>query len=296
MNQNDIQVINWDEAYEKQALDLLKQYKETSLFLLSNLKDFGPRMGEVIYSGHFKCLIKNDQVIAVFVLTKIGNVLLQTDRKQDYSDMILNACSDETIPIQGVIGEYSLAKNFWKALQRKFKTAQTHTHTKDILYQLDLTQVETSNAYDSDVRLLTLSDFDEFDSLHIDFMKELHLDQGQTSETRYQNFSTAFNKQHWWGLFQNENLISIGAYNAHIEKMAQIGGIYTIPSMRQKGFSKRLMQQMIRDSIQIHKIEKLILFTQEDNRPARTLYESLGFKQIGEFGLILGEIKQQAEV
>lgn len=292
MTQNNIQVIPWNKAYEEKALDLLRRYQETSLFLLGNLKDLGSKMGEVIYSGNFKCLIKNERVVAVFVLAKIGNILLQTDRNQDYSDVILDTCLTEGIPIRGVIGEYTLATNLLEKLQQKFPSFQTSFHTKDILYQLYLKQVEVSNFKDPSVRFLEESDFDAFNSLFSAFGEELGLDQGQTLEVKRQNFLNATNKQHWWGLFQNGELIAICAYNAHVEKMAQLGGIYTTPKMRKKGCSKRLLQQMIQDSIQVHHVEKLVLFTQEDNMPARRLYESLGFKQIGEFGLFLGEIKE----
>jgi len=38
---------------------LLKKHKETSLMLLSNLKKYGSRLTGQLYSGNYKCLLKN---------------------------------------------------------------------------------------------------------------------------------------------------------------------------------------------------------------------------------------------
>jgi RimJ/RimL family protein N-acetyltransferase len=35
-------------------------------------------------------------------------------------------------------------------------------------------------------------------------------------------------------------------------------------------------------------LERLVLFAAEQNRPARTLYESMGFAERGRFGLLFG--------
>ena len=71
--------------------------------------------------------------------------------------------------------------------------------------------------------------------------------------------------------------------------MGQIGGVFTLPENRRKGYSKLCMKQLIIDSRNIHQLNILILFTKEDNVAAQGLYESLGFEHIGYFGLIFGQ-------
>ena len=105
-----IQVVNWNKQLEQQAYELLNKYEETSLFLLLNLKTYGPKLTEASYSADFKCLIKDGQVIAVFALTKVGNLLIQADRKADYSAIIVDECLKEPIPLRRIVGEWSLAK------------------------------------------------------------------------------------------------------------------------------------------------------------------------------------------
>lgn len=84
MSKCKIQLIGLNETIEQQAYDLLNQYEETSLFLLSNLKTYGVKLTEDTYSADFKYLIKNGQVVAVFALTKRGSLIVQTDRASNY--------------------------------------------------------------------------------------------------------------------------------------------------------------------------------------------------------------------
>ena len=92
-----IEIVPWSRPIEATALPLLYQYEETSLFLLSNLKTYGPALTSDTYSGNFKCLVKNGRVMAVFDLTKAGNLLVQTDRKDNYAEIIIDECRREPI-------------------------------------------------------------------------------------------------------------------------------------------------------------------------------------------------------
>jgi hypothetical protein len=49
------------------------------------------------------------------------------------------------------------------------------------------------------------------------------------------------------------------------------------------------MQLLIEDCAKRLHFEKLVLFTGEDNMPARKLYESLEFEPAGAFGVLLGD-------
>ena len=64
---------------------------------------------------------------------------------------------------------------------------------------------------------------------------------------------------------------------------------------RRTGLSRAVMGALISDLRRVHRLEKLFLFTCEDNRPARRLYESLGFEQFGHFGLFFGETRAGRE-
>ena len=108
------------------------------------------------------------------------------------------------------------------------------------------------------------------------------------NKKRKQIFKEAEENKHWWAVFLDKKLISIGAYNTKYKDVGQIGGVFTIPEKRGKGYSKLCMKQLISDSKTVHQPRHLILFTGENNLATQNLYESLGFKRIGDFGFIFG--------
>src|SRR4051812_30416355 len=56
----------------------LERHAETSLFMLSNIRAFGTRLGESLYSCNLKALRQGEEVRGVFCLTRGGSLLAQT--------------------------------------------------------------------------------------------------------------------------------------------------------------------------------------------------------------------------
>ncbi|MFP5380506.1 MAG: GNAT family N-acetyltransferase, partial [Vicinamibacteria bacterium] len=97
---------------------------------------------------------------------------------------------------------------------------------------------------------------------------------------------------HWWGAWEDDRLVSIASFNAYYHPVAQVGGVYTAPPWRRRGFSRAVMQTLMRDASEVHALERLILFTGEQARAARALYDALGFESIGAYGLYFGEARE----
>src|SRR5438105_15879168 len=55
----------------------LEAHLDTSLFLLSNLAVFGPRLADHGNSGNYRLIEEAGRVVAVFCLTRRGNLLVQ---------------------------------------------------------------------------------------------------------------------------------------------------------------------------------------------------------------------------
>jgi len=55
----------------------LEAHVDTSLFLLSNLAIFGPRLTDHGNSGNYRLVEEAGRVVAVFCLTRRGNLLVQ---------------------------------------------------------------------------------------------------------------------------------------------------------------------------------------------------------------------------
>ncbi|MEQ1871953.1 MAG: hypothetical protein ABL961_18190 [Vicinamibacterales bacterium] len=105
-----------DDANVERVRTFLLHHAETSLFLLSNLISYGPHLGAHINSGNYRYIEHEGRVVAVFVLTRRGNLLAHTGGRGDLVDPILGACAAETMPVTGVVGEWSSAQALWRRL------------------------------------------------------------------------------------------------------------------------------------------------------------------------------------
>lgn len=285
MNDN-IKVINWNKDLEQQALDLLNKYKESSLFLLSNIKTYGSKLTDASYSANFKCLVKDHKVVAVFGLTKIGSLLFQTDRNADYSTLIIDECLKEPISLCGIIGDWQLAKQILDVTKTKILAFANTIPKKSILFKLALENLPNLKPKFA-VKYLELSDFAEWNAAYKAFSSTLNLitDKNEDESSRYKRFLGGVKDKYFFGLFINNKLAAIASFIVCSGETGQIGGVFTLPEMRQQGLAKELIYQLALDGKINKHLDEAVLFTSEDNYPAIKLYESLGFKKIGYFGL-----------
>ena len=272
----------------ERARAFLEAHRHASLLLLANLVLFGPRAGEHPNSGNYRCVVEDGRIVAVFSLTRRGNLLVQAAGRADLAEDILEACDGEPFEVTGVIGDWPAAQALWSLVCQDPRFEPTHSH-KDVLFSLDLAAaLDTAGAVPDSgaVRALAADDFEQWAPLNAAYLAELGLPLQLTAEQRREEFETDARADRWWGAFEGARLISVAGLNAAYGRLAQVGGVYSCPAGRRKGLSRAIMRKLMADSRQ--RFARLILFTGEDNVAARRLYESLGFQAEGEFGIFLG--------
>jgi ribosomal protein S18 acetylase RimI-like enzyme len=290
----------------------LESHVDTSLFLLSTLAALGPRLGHHLNSGNFRLFEQEGSILAVFCLTRRGNLLVQAGGRTELAEQIFEACEVEPIEVRGVVGEWPTAQALWRLLRADPRFEPSH-HLKDVLYRRSLDGVsfgatagagqpavgepgsDDPAAGEPNVRTLDPDDFVQWERLNTAYFAELHLPVQATMEQRRADFLARSRSGLWWGAFNDcYELTSIAALNATYGSMGQLGGVYTRPQDRRKGHGRAVLGQLIADSRTRLHFDRLILFTGEDNRGARALYERLGFEPAGAFGLLLGERRSHA--
>jgi len=283
---NNTKVVPWQEQFAPQAYALLNKYLASSLLLLTNLTTYGPKLTTASYSGNFKCLLKNDQVVAVFVLTRIGNLLVQTDRADDYAKTIVAECVQEPIQLQGVVGAWEIVQSIWAIANQQLPSLAKKNCQKALLFRLSLDTISaTSTVSKYDIRSLTPTDYQQWALLNTAYLREQHLNLKEAETAQYNRFLTDVANLSWSGLFIDNQLITIANFISHINNVGQLGGVYTSPNMRRHGFAKALIQHKLSVGKKTQQMQQVILFTKETNIPAIRLYQSLGFNQIGNFGI-----------
>jgi ribosomal protein S18 acetylase RimI-like enzyme len=289
---------NVDTADLERVRGFLEAHVETSLFLLSNLAIFGPRLGESWNSGNYQLAEEDGRIVAVFCLTRRGNLLVQAGGRADLAEAILEACESEPIEVCGVAGEWPVAAALWDLLLADPRFEPGQGSSKDVLYRLPLAS-EMSRAPSQrlpagvSVRPLDPCDFEQWEPLNTAYLAERHLPLPVVDAAHEAEFARRARARWWWGAFAGSELAATVALNAAYGRVGQVGGVYTRPADRKKGFARAAMRQLVEDCTEEHRFEKLILFTEEDNLPARRLYDSLGFEAVGAFGLLLGSRRQQ---
>jgi RimJ/RimL family protein N-acetyltransferase len=268
------------------AREFLEAYVETSLFLLGNLAEHGPARRDHLNSGNFRVVYEGDDIVAVFCLARRGNLLLQTGGRPDLAPTILQACAAEPIEIQGVVGEWSAAHAVWQLLCATpgFKPSLSR---REVLYARDLPYTAGSESTLA-VRALTRADFEAWNVLNVAYCAEVQTPLQGSRDERYAVFADQADAGCWWGHFHADELVGTASLNAKYDRLGQVGGVYTRPGYRGRGLAFVTMCKLMRDGFDRHRLERLILFTGEDNPAARHLYESLDFRAIGHFALLFG--------
>jgi len=146
------------------------------------------------------------------------------------------------------------------------------------------------------VRPLDAGDFEQWERLNTAYCAELNLPLPVVDAAHEAEFARRTRARWWWGAFAGSQLAAIVGLNAAYGSVGQVGGVYARPADRKKGFARAAMELLVEDGRDYHQFEKLILFTNEENHPARRLYESLGFEVAGAFGLLLGSRRPQPRI
>ena len=89
---------------------------------------------------------------------------------------------------------------------------------------------------------------------------------------------------HYYGLFINNELVSIATTYLKLPEVWAIGDVFTIPNYRNKGFAKAVVSAVTKDAINAGAMT--MLHVDEDNTPAIRAYKRLGYLTIQEINLL----------
>lgn len=271
---------------EAEMLSYLKIHDNTSLFLLGNYESYGTSIGTSPFSGNYKLIRSEGEIVGVFSLAKRGSLLVQSSVSQEIFESIIESCKEEGIPINGLFGSWEVCSPLWEILKKKKIIKKETFAQKEILYTIEPFTQETLNPH---IRLLSKDDLPKWLPMRMDYLEEEGFPNHLSEEELTGYFHEKVKKKIVWGYFIEETLVSIADLNAKAFDLGQVGGVFTLVTHRRKGYSKAIMRHLFHDSKTLHHLRKLIIFTGFDNLPARTVYESLGCQEAEPFALFFGK-------
>lgn len=107
-------------------------------------------------------------------------------------------------------------------------------------------------------------------------LKEIKKSLGEEYEKRAEK---AMHTGFAFGAFYESQLGSFAAAPELLDDLALIRGVYTVPSLRNKGLATSVCSALVEEIIRIGK--QPMLWVAESNLPARRTYRKLGFKKTG---------------
>ncbi len=87
-----------------------------------------------------------------------------------------------------------------------------------------------------------------------------------------------------WALRIQGKMIAKAGSNAKGVRWVQLGGVYTVPQARRKGYAYFLLSQIIQSLSEMKM--GVCLFVKKTNIPALNLYKELGFDKLGSFRIV----------
>ena len=260
----------------------------SGMFLLGNSRTAGIGLSDEQYSGVYAAEMRGDDVRGVFAKFKGGrsSVLADTDVDEpvNISALVQLAQENNLAPLTSIAGPFDQVELALAAVPDRGEPA---LKSREILFSLDVEDlVIPANLTEKDCSYRTIppADLDPITDWRIDF-KATSLNMSPSTISREKTRDEILS-QRWWILEAEGRPVSMTTFNCLIAEAAVVGSVYTPPDLRGKGYARAVVAGSILDA-QKEGVARVILFTGEENFPAQRAYRSLGFRECGDFGLVV---------
>jgi ribosomal protein S18 acetylase RimI-like enzyme len=263
----------------------LEARARSSMFLMSNLARTGldPDHGkpfQATYAGAFH----DERLVGMVAFCWNGMILVQAPSAVGPLVVALLDLVDR--PLSGFVGPYAQVRDAVEALG--LTSRRTTSNNLETLYALRLTELRIPSARPGlQVRKAMTSDVPVLASWSAEFQIEsLGTRPGPDLEEKCLEVAlSGVERGHIWVARAGTQLVSMSAFNATLADRVQLGGVYTPPDLRSRGYSRRVIAESLL-AVRSEGVREAILFTDVDNVAAQTCYESLGFEAVGKYALV----------
>ena len=263
----------------------LSIYPDSSMFLRSNARRGGLEYAGQPYQGTYCGLFEDGELRGVAAHYWNGMLLVQAPRR---AGELARACVEASArAVTGLAGPASQVPIARAALGRE--DAPTKVDGADWMYGLDLAELVVPGALARGEVTCRPPRPEERATLcewRIAYDIELL---GATDTPEARRYSAEFldrqiAESNAWVLLDRDQLVSLSGFNATLPDMVQLGGIYTPPPLRGRGYAKAAVAGSLLEARQ-RGATRAVLFT--STASAARSYEGLGFRRTGDYSLVL---------
>ena len=262
---------------------------ENSMFLIGNMRAAGLLDGGQRLQGSYAAAVQAGRFVGVVAHFWNQNLVLQVPEVSQIPALCAAAVAGSGRPVKGVIGPGRQVSAALAALDADPAVVQMDETEK--LYSLALRELVVPEALACGRlrgRLAQIGDLPLLASWRVGYAIEamgetaspqLEANSRETAERSLQDGQT-------WLVEADGRPVACSSFNAAIKEAVQVGGVWTPPELRGRGYARAAVAASLLDA-RAEGVEQAILFTGEENIPAQKAYQALGFRQIGDYRIVL---------
>ena len=263
------------------------RHPDTTLFFRNNMQQAGLADRGERYQGTYAAAFEDGAICALAGHFWNGNVIVESPARLD--EVVAVAVRASGRPVHGFIGQADQAKAARAALG--LGDAPAMIDSRETLFALQLDDLRVP-ALLSEGGVSCRRRRGEDHALLVAWrvaynVEAIGEEDGPDLRKRVEgSLSKRSGDDRLWVLKHEGRRVSMTAFNAAVPQAVQVGGVYTPPALRSRGYGAAVVAGSLLDA-RARGVPRSILFTAPENHAAQACYRGLGYRQIGEYGLIL---------
>jgi len=275
---------------DEAALDtFLARHADTSMFLRSNARSAGLTDRGQAMQATYVAALEGGRIAGVAAHCWNGMVLVQAPEEADAAAAAREAVRRSGRTVTGFSGPWNQVVAARQALG--LGAAPTAKDSRDELYVLDLARLIVPPPLASGALRCRHPAEGELELLvgwRVRFAVEalgaadsLELRQASADDVRLQHQQGTD-----WLLLAGAAPVSYSVFNAMLPDIVQIGGVWTPREFRGRGYARAVVAGSLL-AARKQGVARAVLFADPANQAARRAYLFLGFRIVGDYGLVL---------
>ncbi|MGD8904703.1 MAG: GNAT family N-acetyltransferase [Anaerolineae bacterium] len=261
---------------------------ETSMFLLGNMRAAGLEDHGQHLQGTYVAAFDGDQIVGVVAHYWNENLILQAQAPVQFDALCHAAIEASGRKLMGLLGpaaQVQAVKDAFDLSEDAIQMDETEN-----LYSLRLADLIVPEGLRSGRltgRRIQPGDVEQVTEWLVAFSLEaLAEEEGpQLWELVRSGVQRKQVQGLTWILHDRGNPVSTSAFNTRTAEVVQIGGVYTPPELRSRGYGRAVVAASLLDA-RAEGVHSSILFTGVENIAAQRSYGALGYQHIGDYRLL----------
>jgi RimJ/RimL family protein N-acetyltransferase len=272
---------------DEDALEaFLVQHVDSSMLLRRNVRVAGIVDHGEIYQGTYVGAFDGDRIVGAACHLWRGGILLQAPVAAAELTKLAVETSGRTLT--GLIGPWRQITEVRASLA--LAARPTRRDSREILHALPLTALVVPPLLAAGTVRCRPSHADDLPLLAA-WRVAYNAEESGVADGAEARIQAEREVQHWHAegvsfvLTENGVPVAYSAFNAALPDVVQVGGVWTPPALRSRGHGRCVVAGSLLAARETG-VARAILFTAERNRPAQRAYEALGFRPVGDYGLV----------